>query len=384
MGDAHAGAHLSVRSVSHAYDGTEVLHAVDFDVDAGEVHCLLGPSGSGKSTLLRLIAGLETLRVGRIEISGTKMADGRIDLPPEQRPVGFVFQDYALFPHLDVVSNVGFGITERAVRAEQAMQLLADVGMADFAHAMPHTLSGGQQQRVALARALARRPLVMLLDEPFSGLDAKLRDEVRRSTLDVLRQRDVATVIVTHDPREALLVADRISVLRNGRVVQTGTPEEVYGQSVDPEVAEVFGPVNRFVGLVNGGVLNTPWGDVAATELEEGEQVEAVVRAECVVLERASEPAPTSSADPLSDRDGEIPERTTDAARPARSECPPGTVVAVHRTGGSVDLVVQTAGGANVHVSDLARRGWTVSDQVTISADPADVVLRPLPVSTED
>lgn len=355
-----SGASLSVRGVSHAFGDVQVLDGVDFEVDAGEVHCLLGPSGSGKSTLLRLIAGLETLSTGEIEISGQRMADADMGLPPEQRPIGFVFQDYALFPHLDVVSNVGFGIAERKGRVEQAMRLLDDVGMVDFARAMPHTLSGGQQQRVALARALARRPHVMLLDEPFSGLDAKLRDEVRRNTLDVLRRRDVATVVVTHDPREALLVADRISVLRAGRLVQTGTPEEVYSQSVDPEVAEVFGPVNRFVGLVSDGGVVTPWGTVQAGELEEGCQVEAMIRAESVVLVAAEDVEATSE--------------TSSAVGPG------GVVVALQRTGGSVDLVVQTAGGANVHANDLARRGWAVGDRVVVSADPADVVIRPLQV----
>lgn len=352
-----SGASLSVRSVSHWFGDVQVLDQVDFDVDAGEVHCLLGPSGSGKSTFLRLVAGLETLRAGRIEISEKCMADSEHSLPPEQRPVGFVFQDYALFPHLDVISNVGFGITDRAGRTEQARALLDDVGMAEFARSMPHTLSGGQQQRVALARALARRPHVMLLDEPFSGLDAKLRDEVRRGTLEVLRRRDVATVVVTHDPREALLVADRISVLRAGRLVQTGTPDEVYSRWVDPEVAEVFGPVNRFVGLVDSRGLFTPWGLVDVGGLPAGSQVEAMVRAESIVLR-------------------ELP--SDDAAPRSGASDSEGVVVAMQRTGGSVDLVVQMEGGANVHASDLARRGWTVGDRVSVSAISTDVVFRSL------
>ena len=371
-----SGASLSVRSVSHSFGDVQVLDQVDFEVDAGEVHCLLGPSGSGKSTLLRLIAGLETLRVGEIEISGRQMADAGHGLPPEQRPIGFVFQDYALFPHLDVASNVGFGISDRAGRRRQAMRLLDDVGMAAFAGAMPHTLSGGQQQRVALARALARRPHVMLLDEPFSGLDAKLRDEVRRSTLDVLRRRDVATVVVTHDPREALLVADRISVLRAGRVVQTGTPEQVYSQSVDPEVAEVFGPVNRFVGLVQDGGLVTPWGVVKTQGLRDGRQVEAMIRAESIVLRR---PSTVNGQAGLRHDARDVP---ADASSGSPNDAAPsaGIVVALQRTGGSVDLVVQTAGGANVHANDFARRGWAVGDRVAVSADPDDVVIRPLQV----
>ena len=237
---------LIVERVGHRFPRIAALRQVDLTVEPGEVHCLLGPSGSGKSTLLRLVAGLETLQQGRIAIDGTTVAAPGVHHRPEKRSVGLVFQDYALFPHLDVEQNVAFGMSDDpADRPAAVARLLNRVGMSGFERAMPHTLSGGQQQRVALARAMARKPRVMLLDEPFSGLDARLRDEVRGITLGLLRDGDVATLMVTHDPHEALLAAERISVVREGRIVQTGVAEQVYREPADRETAEMFGPVNR-------------------------------------------------------------------------------------------------------------------------------------------
>ena len=219
--------------VSHRYArrGPDVVDGVDLELRAGRVHCLLGDSGSGKTTLLRLIAGLERPRGGRVEIAGQTVADAGSrarPVPPERRPVGVVFQDYALFPHLSARRNVAFGAAgRRRERLAAADALLDRVGMSGFGDAMPHALSGGQQQRVALARALARGPRVMLLDEPFSGLDQELRDRVRATTLRVLRDSGVATLMVTHDPREALACADAVSVMRRGRIALTGGPGDV-------------------------------------------------------------------------------------------------------------------------------------------------------------
>jgi iron(III) transport system ATP-binding protein len=216
----HAG--VRVRDVSHAYRRrVPVLHGVSLDVPPGTIHCLLGESGCGKTTLLRLIAGLERQQSGEIWIGPARVGCARQSLPPEKRSIGFVFQDYALFPHLSARQNVMFGMTSpRAARPAEADQWLARVGLTGFESAMPHTLSGGQQQRVAVARALARRPAVMLLDEPFSGLDSGLRQQVRDVTVAVLREQQIATLMVTHDPQEAALVGDAVSVIRRGEIVR--------------------------------------------------------------------------------------------------------------------------------------------------------------------
>lgn len=222
-----------LRGVCFSYGrGPEVVCDLNLKLFAGRVHCLLGDSGCGKSTLLRLLAGLERPIKGSILIGGEVVSSadlGAKHRKPEHRAVSYVFQDYALFPHLSVVRNVMFGMRgrPRAERKPAAMELLDRVGLADFANAMPHTLSGGQQQRVALARALGRDPKLMLLDEPFTSLDTTLRDELRGVTLRVLREAGVATLMVTHDPAEALLVADKVSVMRAGRFVLEGMPDEV-------------------------------------------------------------------------------------------------------------------------------------------------------------
>ena len=291
-----SGDRLVVSGVSHAYGRLQAARDVSFRVSAGDVHCLLGASGSGKSTLLRLIAGLEILQSGSIEIEGAEVASPSVHRRPEERAVGFVFQDYALFPHLDVRRNVTFGMerSPKTVKAAAADELLSLVGMADSAQAMPHTLSGGQQQRVALARALARKPSVMLLDEPFSSLDARLRKEVRLSTLEILRSAHVATVLVTHDSREVLAVADTVSVIDRGAVLQTGAPREVYERSTSRTVAEIFGAVNRLEATVRGGSVATPFGEIAAAGFDDGQEVEVLVRPENVRL--SSEPQESFAA----------------------------------------------------------------------------------------
>ncbi len=284
---------LTIRGVSHAFDDRRVVDHVDLAVQAGELVCLVGPSGCGKTTLLRLAAGLVTLQHGTIEIGGAVVADSVRAVPPEARGVGLVFQDYALFPHLDVAGNVAFGLRgmPAAERPARVDAVLTQVNMLDYRSAWPHQLSGGQQQRIALARALAPRPRVMLLDEPFSGLDARLRAQIRDDTLHVLKENGVATLMVTHDSEEAMFMADRIAVMNRGRIEQAGRPVEVYGAPASAFVARFFGEVNDLRGIVRDRVVATPFGPVAANGHVEAAMVQVVIRPEALKLSPANDRA---------------------------------------------------------------------------------------------
>jgi iron(III) transport system ATP-binding protein len=276
---------MSLEGVCHRYGDVLAVRDVSLSVAPGEIVCLVGPSGCGKSTLLRLAAGLEDLQHGTVHVGGRLVADPHGAVPPEGRDVGLVFQDYALFPHLTVLDNVRFGLTRlpTAEQKQRALAALEQVGMADYARAHPHMLSGGQQQRVALARAMAPQPRVLLLDEPFSGLDTRLRRQVRDDTLHVLQQQGAATVIVTHDPEEAMFLADRIALMEGGRLTQLGTPVELYTRPADSFAAAFFGEVNRLVGTVRDGAVATPVGRVPAA-LAEGAAAEVLIRPEALLL----------------------------------------------------------------------------------------------------
>lgn len=261
-----SGAALRVEHVSVRYGSISALDDVSFDVTRGSILCLLGSSGSGKSSILRAIAGLERPVSGRITIEGHVVADDRRHVETERRLVGLVFQDFALFPHLTVRANVAFGIRQQdRMQAERLVdELLGDVGLADRADRYPHMLSGGERQRVALARALAPRPRILLMDEPFSSLDPRLRDQVREQTVALLRRTGTTTIMVTHDPIEAMRVADRIGVLARGRLVQLGTAADIYQRPCSPQMAGVFGHVNTVDAAVEDGALVTPLGAFAA------------------------------------------------------------------------------------------------------------------------
>ncbi len=277
---------LELRGVSHRFGDLTAVDDFSLSVAPGELVCLVGPSGCGKTTALRIAAGLEPLQAGQVSINGQVVADAKsaISVAPERRGVGLVFQDYALFPHLSVEDNVVFGLRglSGSARAERAAEVLRQVDMSAYARAYPHTLSGGQQQRVALARALAPRPRMMLLDEPFSGMDARLRDEIRDATLHVLKESGAATLIVTHDPEEAMFMADRIAIMRAGRLVQVDVPVNIYCDPVDAFVAGFFGQTNRLSGRVEGGAVDTPFGRIAADGLADGSEVQVLIRPEAV------------------------------------------------------------------------------------------------------
>ena len=262
----HSHSRVALEQVSLCYGALRALTDVSFAVAPGEVLCLLGPSGSGKSTLLRLVAGVERPTSGEIAIDGVTVAGPRSFVEPERRAVGMVFQDFALFPHLTVAQNVAFGLRGlvKAAAAEQVAAMLDRVGLTRYAASYPHMLSGGERQRVALARALAPSPRVLLMDEPFSSLDGRLRDRVRQETMDILRETKTTTIVVTHEPDEALRIADRIALLREGRLEQLGTPRELYAQPATMFAARFFSDVNELPGTIRDGRIETPLGTFAA------------------------------------------------------------------------------------------------------------------------
>jgi iron(III) transport system ATP-binding protein len=284
--DAEARKGLRMSGIRHAFGPCKVVRGVDLAVAPGEIVCLLGPSGCGKTTLLRLAAGLERLQNGRIEIGGRVVADAALalDVPPEARRVGLMFQDFALFPHLTVGENIRFGIGKGTRHEGWIDDALNRAGLRAWADAYPHTLSGGQQQRCALLRALAPRPDVLLLDEPFSGLDAGLRVQVRAETATFLREMGTPALIVTHDPEEAMELADRLLVMCDGQIVQDGTPEQIYLKPVDPFVAELFGPLNRWEGNVKAGAVPTPLGAIPCPHIADGCRVVVLIRPEGLCL----------------------------------------------------------------------------------------------------
>jgi iron(III) transport system ATP-binding protein len=255
---------LEVRSVSKRYGaaGGFAVHDVTLSVARGEVLAVVGESGSGKTTLLRLIAGLEVPTEGEVVLGGHVASTAGACAPPERRGIGLVFQDYALFPHLSVLGNVMFGLQSfgRSRRQERARQTLQLVGLAAFEKRFPHELSGGQQQRVALARALAPQPSLLLLDEPFSNLDVVLRVQVREEVGQILRAAGTTALFVVHDLEDVLSIADRIAILKHGRLQQIDTPRAVYHQPADEYVARLFGTTNLLPGTPRGDGFDTPIG----------------------------------------------------------------------------------------------------------------------------
>lgn len=281
---------LRLRDVEHAYGTSACIRGVHLTVESGEIVCLVGPSGCGKTTLLRLAAGLERLDRGTIELAEKMVAGPQLHHPPEARDVGLVFQDYALFPHLDVAANVAFGLSRIAAiaRADRVAEVLELVDLSSFGNRFPHSLSGGEQQRVALARALAPRPKVLLLDEPFSGLDAAARHRVREETRRILRSSGTATLLVTHDGEEAMQLGDRIALMRAGQVVQDGTAEELYFHPADAFVASFFGEVNRIRAVAVDNQVATPFGSLPAGGLTNGTHAEVIFRHEGLELTQAN------------------------------------------------------------------------------------------------
>ncbi|MGB3464613.1 MAG: ABC transporter ATP-binding protein [Cyclobacteriaceae bacterium] len=267
---------LSISQLSKTYEGQQnsVLKDISLDVNEGEILALTGESGCGKTTLLRAIAGFEPIQQGSIHIGGREVAGNGKPVKPEDRSVGLVFQDLALFPHMTVRKNIGYGLRkvsseDREARIREVLQL---TDLQDYTDRYPHELSGGQKQRVALARALVVKPKLLLMDEPFSNLDEILRVKVRHEIRNILEKSKMTTVIVTHDSQDAFNLADSIAILKEGQIVQSGSPKEIYNQPVDPYVARFFGEISIVKGTKNGKMVTTAFGSLPI-EIESSEML---------------------------------------------------------------------------------------------------------------
>lgn len=266
---------LTIRGLAKSRGTRRVLDGVDLTVETGTVTAILGPSGAGKSTLLRAIAGLDSCDGGTITVGDETITAKTVNIPPEHRNIGMVFQDFSLFPHLTIMDNVMFGLRQgsKAARRERAIAMLALVHLDHRAHDYPHTLSGGEQQRIALARALAPAPSIILLDEAFSGLDSKLRAELRDATLSAIAAEGAAALMVTHDAEEAMYMADNLALMIDGAIIQSGPPAKVYLEPVSEGAARLLGQVNAWRGQVANGTMATPLGTFAKKDLDDGDAV---------------------------------------------------------------------------------------------------------------
>ncbi len=343
---------LTLEKVTRRFGRKIALQDIDLDVQPGEIVALLGQSGCGKTTLLRIAAGVDAPTSGRVLLDGREVASPTVFVPPEKRSVGLMFQDYALFPHLTVQKNVMFGLTalDRKARAEEARAALARVGLLHLADSYPHEISGGEQQRVALARAIVPRPGVLLMDEPFSGLDSRLRDSVRADTLSVLREAGATAVIVTHDPEEAMRMSDRIVLMRNGRIVQHGGAEDLYDRPNSLFVARFFSALNELPGSVSAGRAVTRIADFACRGHAEGAAVVVAIRPQGVRLATADE----------------------------TGEGTPGRIMSRHFLG-EIELFDVAVEGADTYLLAKARAGDRLAPgaDVRVTFDERDVLLFP-------
>lgn len=342
---------LTLEDVSRRFGRVTALEDVSLDIEPGEIVSLLGHSGCGKTTLLRVAAGVEVPSAGRVLVDGLEVASPEVFVPPERRSIGLMFQDYALFPHLTILRNVMFGLTalDRRAREQEARAALARVGLEHLADSYPHEASGGEQQRVALARAIVPRPGILLMDEPFSGLDSRLRDSVRADTLSVLRETGATALIVTHDPEEAMRMSDRIVLMRRGRIVQQGTAEDLYDRPQSLFVARFFSHLNELEGTVLAGRAVTRIGSFAAIGSGEGRAVTVAIRPQGVLLELGAEAGGT-----------------------------PGRIVSRHFLG-EIDLFDVAVEGLDTYLVAKARavEGLVPGAEVRVGFAPRDVLVFP-------
>ena len=281
---------LDVKNLHHSYGEIEALNNLNFSIKNSSIVSVLGPSGCGKTTLIRVIAGLESVQKGEIFIEDTIVANNQLNTPPEKRPISYVFQDFALFPHMTVLENISFAAGSRKNKKQLIDQVIQLAKVDNFLQKYPHSLSGGEQQRVALARSIAVQPKLLLLDEPFSDLDINLKREIIDDTLHLINSLESSALVVTHNAEEAMFLSDMIIVMDQGKIVQVGTPNQIYFHPVNQYVASLFGETNIFQTTVQNNQCNTPLGTIEVNNLKDNQIVNVVIRPEAIKLSQEKSP----------------------------------------------------------------------------------------------
>ena len=281
---------VRINNLSYSMNEKKILNNINLQLEKEKIACILGPSGCGKTTLLKLIAGLSKVQEGEIFLNENLVSSSNIHLKTEKRKIGFLFQDYALFPHQTVKQNLQFAIKDKSTshRVEEIMDVIK---LSDSLEKYPHELSGGEQQRVALARSIIAKPDLLLLDEPFSSLDLNLKEEVRDDTLHLLQKSNISVLLVTHDPFEAMFISNQINIMnKNGEIVQSGSPTDLYNLPNSSYVANFFGETNKFQGVVKDTIVETPVGEFKVENSLESKNVDIFIRPEAVKLSKEQTP----------------------------------------------------------------------------------------------
>ena len=282
---------VKIKELNHSINKQKILNDINLDLEKDKIACILGPSGCGKTTLLKLIAGLEKVQSGEIFLNEGVVSSSSHHLETEKRKIGFLFQDYALFPHLNVKENLNFAMKNHNDLNNDIEEIIEIIKLPNSLHKYPHELSGGEQQRVALARSIISQPDLLLLDEPFSSLDLNLKEEIRDDTLHLLQKSNISVLIVTHDPFEAMFISNKIYIMKKGgEIVQSGTPQNLYNKPINSYVAGFFGETNKFTGIVQNAEVKTPIGIIQAPNDLESKKVEVHIRPQGVKLIQESTP----------------------------------------------------------------------------------------------
>ena len=281
---------LDVKQVSHSFGEKEAITNLNFSIENNSIVSVLGPSGCGKTTLIRLIAGLEQIQKGEIFLKNSLVANKNLNVPPEKRPISYVFQDFALFPHMTVLENVSFAAGSKSNKKQLIDQVIHLAKVENFLEKYPHSLSGGEQQRVALARSIAVQPKLLLLDEPFSDLDINLKREIIDDTLHLINSLESSAIVVTHNAEEAMFLSDAILVMEKGKLIQIGTPHDIYFKPSNLYVASLFGETNIFQSKVEDNTCLTPLGRIKTSNLSNNQDVDVVVRPEAIKLNLEKSP----------------------------------------------------------------------------------------------